>query len=122
MARVKKFNTGVEPSTSKPASPPAGNVVPNIPSTAVETIAASAPVQIRPRPGNPRPRRYKQKTYSLLQEDIDRIEALLQDIRRSGLYERGRSDIVRAGITLLESLSSEQRAQAIEQVESLKKK
>ena len=122
MAKVRKFSTGIEQSTQKPALSPADNVVPNIPRDAVETIAASAPVHIKPRRGNPRQRRYKQKTYSLLQEDIDLIEQLVLDIRRSGLYERGRSDVVRAGVKLLYSLSSEDRFHAIQKVENLKRK
>lgn len=120
MARVRKFNTGVEQRTPKPASSLAGNVVPDIPRAAVETVTASAPVQIKARPGNPRPRRYKQKTYSLLQEDIDLIEQLVSEIRGAGLYERGRSDIVRAGVKLLQSLPIEDRVNAVQAVESLK--
>ena len=122
MARVRKFSTGLEQATQKPATPLADNVVPNIPSDVAETVAASAPVQIKPRRGNPRQRRYKQKTYSLLQEDIDLIEQLVQDIRSAGLYERGRSDIVRAGVRLLQTLSTEDRVHAIQKVESLRQK
>ena len=122
MAKVRKFSTGLEQDTPKPAASLADNVVPNIPSDVAETVAASAPVQIKPRRGNPRQRRYKQKTYSLLQEDIDLIEQLVQDIRSSGLYERGRSDIVRAGVRLLQTLSAEDRVHAIQKVESLRQK
>jgi len=119
VAKVRKFSTGVGESTQ---APPANNVVPNISRDMVETVAASAPVQIKPRRGNPRQRRYKQKTYSLLQEDIDLIEQLVQDIRGSGLYERGRSDIVRAGVRLLQALSPEDRIHALQKVESLRHK
>lgn len=125
MAKVRKFNTGVTVAaqvTTKPSVDTAENVVPDIPEEAVKRVSSSAPVQIRSdSPGNPRKRRYKQKTYSILQEDIDRIESLLVDIRQAGLYERGRSDIVRAGVRLLCSLSLEQQLQAVNAVESLKR-
>lgn len=120
MAKVRKFSTG----TSAPAAPrpakPAGNVVPDIPDEAAASLAARAPIRIQGKPGNPRPRRYRQKTYSLLQEDIDTIEALVAELRQAGLYERGRSDIVRAGVKLLRGLPLEQKISAVEAVESLK--
>jgi len=120
--KVRKFSTGVAgQGEQKPAPEPAHNVVPDIPEETVERVSASAPVQIRSRGrGNPRKRRYKQKTYSLLQEDIDLIERLVADIRQAGLYERGRSDIVRAGVRLLRSLPLEEQVAAVNRVESLK--
>ena len=122
MAKVRKFETGVVgQGGQKPVSVPLENVVPDIPQEAADSVAASAPVRIRNRPGNPRPRRYKQKTYSLLQEDIDLIEELVSEIRQGGLYERGRSDIVRAGVRLLKSLSLVDKIQAVQRVESLKR-
>lgn len=121
MAKVRKFNTGVSgQGTVKPETPPITNVVPDIPEEAVASLAASAPVKIVGKPGNPRKRRYKQKTYSLIQEDIDLIEALVVELRKAGLYERGRSDVVRAGVRLLHALPLEQKIQAVEAVESLK--
>ncbi len=134
MAKVRKFSTDV------PRGEPAGqgaptahasavrNAVPDLPREIVETVTASAPVQIRssqvpeepPRRGNPRKRRYKQKTYSLLQEDIDLIEDLVAEIRQGGLYERGRSDIVRAGVHLLKSLPLQEQLQAVQAVENLR--
>lgn len=110
MPKVRKFDTP--------------NEVPQVPARVCASLAASAPVQIGARinakPGNPRPRRHKQKTYSLLQEDIDRLEALMHEVRAAGLYERSRSDIIRAGILLLESLPLEQKLEAVNAVEDLK--
>jgi len=122
MAKVRKFDTGVsgQGSPAKPALAPSGNVVPDIPEEAAARVTSSAPVKIRSGRGNPRKRRYKQKTYSLLQEDIETIEQLLADLRQAGLYERGRSDIVRAGVKLLRSLPLEQQISAVNQVENLK--
>jgi Arc/MetJ-type ribon-helix-helix transcriptional regulator len=140
MAKVRKFTTDVhkpepegqgELGAPKANSHAVRNAVPNLPKEIVETVTASAPVQIRSNPdtqdtgekskrGNPRKRRYKQKTYSLLQEDIDLIETLVADIRQGGLYERGRSDIVRAGVRLLKSLSLEERLNAVQAVENLR--
>ena len=119
--KVRKFSTGVAGQGShKPASVPTQNIVPDIPAEAVESVAATAPVKIRSGRGNPRQRRYKQKTYSLLQEDIDLIERLMLEIHQAGLYERGRSDIVRAGVKLLRSLPLEDQVKAVQAVESLK--
>ncbi len=123
MAKVRKFDTGVAgqgiqtPAVSEPAR---GNVIPDIPEAAAASLAARAPVHIRGKIGNPRTRRYRQKTYSLLQEDIDLIEALVAEIRQGGLYERGRSDIVRAGIRLLSTLPLDTKIRAVEAVEDLK--
>jgi hypothetical protein len=123
VAKVRKFKTDIPgQGDPKPTSVPIENTVPDISGEAVESVAATAPVRIRSGRGNPRPRRYKQKTYSLLQEDIDLIERLVADIRQAGLYERGRSDIVRAGVKLLQGLSIEQQLKAVEAVESLKAK
>jgi len=124
MAKVRKFDIGVAgQGTTKPApSAPRENIVPDIPPEAADRVAASAPVKIMPAqgPGNPRKRRYRQKTYSLLQEDIDLIEALVAEIRQGGLYERGRSDVVRAGVLLLSRLSLEDKIKAVQAVEDLK--
>lgn len=121
MAKVRKFKTDIlEQGDQKPPSVPLENIVPDITSEAVENVAATAPVKIRAGRGNPRARRYKQKTYSLLQEDIDLIEKLVSDIRQAGLYERGRSDIVRAGVKLLQSLPIDQQLKAVQAVQSLK--
>lgn len=121
MAKVRKFSTGVAgEGTAKSASVSLKNAVPDIPQGIADSVSASAPIKIRSRPGNPRPRRYKQKTYSLLQEDIDLIEELVATIRKGGLYERGRSDIVRAGVRLLNSLSLEDKIKAVQVVKSLK--
>jgi Arc/MetJ-type ribon-helix-helix transcriptional regulator len=126
MAKVRRFDTGVAGQvTPEPAAAPVReNLVPDIPSEAADRVAASAPVRIMPpqprERGNPRRRRYKQKTYSLLQEDIDLIEALVAEIRRSGLYDRGRSDVVRAGVRLLSTLPTAEKLKAIQAVESLK--
>jgi hypothetical protein len=125
MAKVRKFDIGVAvEGENKPAS--RENAVPDIPSEAADRVAASAPVKIMTSsgpalgPGNPRKRRYRQKTYSLLQEDIDLIETLVAEIRQGGLYERGRSDIVRAGVLLLNGLPTKDKIKAVEAVESLK--
>ena len=121
MAKVRKFDTGVERNNvTESTSARTANIVPDIPQEAADSITASAPVKIRSTRGNPRKRRYKQKTYSLLQEDIDVIEELVFEIRKSGLYERGRSDIVRAGVRLLESLPLAEKLKAVQAVESLK--
>ena len=137
MAKVRKFSTDVpraEPAgqgrqtTSDAEAPAVRNAVPDLPREVVETVTANAPVQIRgnqvpeepQKRGNPRKRRYKQKTYSLLQEDIDLIEALVADIRQGGLYERGRSDIVRAGVHLLKSLPLDQQVKAVQAVQNLR--
>jgi hypothetical protein len=124
MAKVRRFDTGVAgQGTQKPAAaPPRANAVPDITPEAADRVAASAPVKIMDLHGrgNPRQRRYKQKTYSLLQEDIDLIEALVAEIRKGGLYERGRSDVVRAGVRLLSTLPAAEKLKAIEAVEDLK--
>lgn len=122
MPKVRKFSTGIagQGEQPKPVADPAQNIVPDIPEEAVERISASAPVKIRSGRCNPRKRRYKQKTYSLLQEDIDLIERLMLDIRQAGLYERGRSDIVRAGVKLLRSISLEDQVKVVQAVENLK--
>lgn len=113
---------GAKPSVDSP------NAVPDISPEAVARVAATAPLQTRnegalaPHPaksGNPRPRRYRQKTYSLTQADIDQIEALTQELRHAGLYERGRSDVVRAGVWLLASLSTAEKCRAVDAVEDL---
>ena len=125
MAQVRKFATGVAgQGVGKTASHE--NAVPDISSEAADRIAASAPVKImtastpQSGPGNPRIRRYRQKTYSLLQEDIDLIEALVAEIRMGGLHERGRSDVIRAGVRLLKNLPIQEKLKAVEVVESLK--
>jgi hypothetical protein len=119
--KVRKFSTGVTgQGNSKPAVAPTPNKVPDLSEEAIVRITASAPVKIRPGRGNPRKRRYKQKTYSLLQVDIDLIERLVAHIRQAGLYERSRSDIVRAGIQLLHSLPLEEQIKAVNAVENLK--
>lgn len=124
MANVRKFKTGIEGqggAAPEPARTTTSNKVPDIPAAAVHSVAASAPVQIRTgRPGNPRARRYRQKTYSLTQDDIDAIEALVMELRQAGLYERGRSDIVRAGVRLLAGLALEDKKRAVAAVPSLK--
>ena len=121
MAKVRKFDTGItgvpEQKTSYATSQ---NIVPKIATEIADRVAASAPMKVTGKPGNPRPRRYKQKTYSLLQEDIDLIEALVAEVRRGGLYERGRSDVVRAGVKLLSQLPLEEKLKAFEAIESLK--
>jgi hypothetical protein len=121
VAKVRKFDTGLAgQGARKPASVPLKNVVPDIPQEVADNLAASAPVHIKGKRGNPRRRRYRQKTYSLLQEDIDLIEDLVAEIRRAGLYERGRSDVIRAGVRLLESLSLSDKLKAVQAVENLK--
>jgi Arc/MetJ-type ribon-helix-helix transcriptional regulator len=125
MAKVRKFDTGVAgQGAPKPApSAPHENIVPDISPEAADRVAASAPVKIMPNQGrgNPRKRRYRQKTYSLLQEDIDLIEALVAEIRQAGLYERGRSDVVRAGVRLLSTLPAAEKLKAVEAVADLKR-
>jgi hypothetical protein len=132
MAKVRKFSTDVprpggagEGGQATLSSPAARNAVPDLSREIVDSVSANAPVQIRgnheaPKRGNPRKRRYRQKTYSLLQEDIDLIEALVAQIREGGLYERGRSDIVRAGVHLLQSLPPEERLRAVQAIEKLR--
>ena len=121
MAKVRRFNTSVAGrGAQKPDHVSPKNEVPDIPQEAADSLAASAPVKIRGKRGNPRQRRYKQKTYSLLQEDIDLIEELVTEIRQSGLYERGRSDIVRAGVRLLKSVPLKDKIETVQAVESLK--
>lgn len=121
MAKVRKFDTGIAgQGAQRAASVPLENVVPDIPQEAADNLAASAPVHIKGRRGNPRQRRHRQKTYSLLQEDIDLIEELVLEVRQGGLYERGRSDIVRAGVRLLGSLSLSDKLKAVQAVENLK--
>ncbi len=127
MAKVRTFDIGI---TGQEADRPAlrENAVADIAPEAAERIAASAPVRIMPSSasssatgaGNPRKRRYRQKTYSMLQEDIDLIESLVAEIRQGGLYERGRSDIVRAGVLLLKNLPLQDKLKAVEAVENLK--
>lgn len=122
MAKVRKFKTDIPwQGDQKPAPVSIENIVPDISGEAVDSVAATAPVKIRSGRGNPRQRRYKQKTYSLLQKDIDLIEKLVSEIRQAGLYERGRSDIVRAGVKLLQSLPIEQQLKAVQAVESLRR-
>lgn len=119
VSKVRKFQTDVPvPGKSVPDISP--NVVSDLPKATVDSVVVTAPVKIRAGRGNPRPRRYQQKTYSILQEDIDLLEQIMARIRQAGLYERGRSDIVRAGIHLLNSLSLEEQMQALRNVESLK--
>lgn len=120
VAKVRQFDTGVAQNTQETRTTSSTNIVPDIPRETVADLAASAPVRIKGKPGNPRQRRYRQKTYSLLQKDIDLIEGLVLEIRQGGLYERGRSDVVRAGVRLLNTLSREEKLQAIQAVESLK--
>lgn len=116
MPKVRKFNTGINEKPAKEAS----NTVPDIPRELADSLSASAPLQTKRKPGNPRPRRYRQKTYSLTDADIERLERLVAEVRKAGLYDRSRSDIVRAGLLLLERLSTEQRIAAVEGVENLK--
>lgn len=121
MAKVRKFDTGVAgQGARRPASATAQNTVPDIPPEAADNLAASAPIKIKSKPGKNRQRRYKQKTYSMLQEDIELIEALVFEIRQGGLYERGRSDVVRAGVRLLDSLSQADKIKAVQAVQNLK--
>ena len=118
VAKVRKFNTGISDELTPTSAKE--NSVPDIPVDAIDRIIAHTPVHIRGKKGNPRQRRYKQKTYSVLQEDIDLIEMLVSEIRQAGLYERGRSDIVRAGVWLLNSLSLQEKINAINNVKDLK--
>lgn len=126
MAKVRKFNLDMPRQVDSASSPVVvRNVIPDLPRDAIERVAATAPVQIRhavevPKPGNPRERRYRLKTYSLVQEDIENIEALLAGIRGAGLYECSRSDIVRAGIKLMLSLPIDEQIKAVEAVENLR--
>jgi hypothetical protein len=122
MAKVRRFDTGVPGQGIQKSVTAHANAVPDIPSEAADRVAASAPVKIMDTQGrgNPRKRRYRQKTYSLLQEDIDLIEALVAEVRRGGLYERGRSDIVRAGVRLLSTLPGAEKLKAVDAVEDLK--
>jgi hypothetical protein len=129
MADVRKTRYQVVVPTPGPnpsvASP---NAVPDLNPEAVARVAATAPLQTRaegalPPPaqsGNPRPRRYRQKTYSVTQADIDIIEQLTRELRQAGLFERGRSDVVRAGVWLLAGLSTADKCRAVEAVENLK--
>jgi hypothetical protein len=124
MAKVRKFDTGIAGQGEPKPVRPHENAVPDIAPEAADRVTETAPVKIaagrsRGR-GNPRQRRYRQKTYSLLQEDIDLLETLVSEVRQGGLYERGRSDIVRAGIRLLGTLPLEDKLKAIEAVEDLK--
>jgi hypothetical protein len=123
--KVRNFDLNLPSKpTSQEKTAPSRNVVPDLPKEAVERISASAPLQSQ-RPlenskrGNQRPRRYCTKTYSLVQEDIDRIEGLLLKVRQAGLYDRSRSDLVRAGIALLSSLPIEEQIKAVDGVENL---
>lgn len=125
MVKVRKFSTGVD--GTKPAPPTPANVVPDLPASVVDSVAASAPVHIQAPSAPPptstpkaRSRRYLTKTYSVLQEDIDAIESLVAEVRSGGLYARGRSDIVRAGVRLLRSLPRDVLLQAVASVEDLK--
>jgi hypothetical protein len=77
---VRKFSTGLtEQEGQKPAS--IHNAAPDIPEETVASMIASAPVKIRTNNRNLRKRHYRQKTYSLLQEDIELIEKLVTEIR-----------------------------------------
>jgi len=114
---------GPSPSVASP------NAVPDLSADAIARVVATAPLQTRavdalPLPAaqsnNPRPRRYRQKTYSVTQADIDLIEQLTLELRQAGLFERGRSDVVRAGVWLLASLSTAEKCRAVEAVEDLK--
>jgi hypothetical protein len=116
--KVRKFNTGVTPPEGQ-TSASLHNAVPDLSDEAVAHVTATAPVKIHPKK-RPRKRRYKQKTYSLLQEDIERIETLVAKIRQAGLYERGRSDIVRAGVHLLDSLPLEEQIKVVNAIENLR--
>lgn len=116
MAKVRRFDTGI---TDKPASKQS-NQIPDIPKAAADRLSATAPLQTKRGPGNPRPRRYRQKTFSLTEADIERVETLVAAIRKAGLYDRGRSDLVRAGLLLLEKMTKEERIKAVEAVENLK--
>jgi Arc/MetJ-type ribon-helix-helix transcriptional regulator len=116
MAKVKRFDTGI---TDKPARENS-NRIPDISKAAADAAASSAPVHIRG-PGNPRPRRYRQKTFSLTDADIERVERLVAEIRTAGLYDRSRSDLVRAGLLILDRMSDDERRAAVEAVENLKR-
>jgi len=120
--KVRKFSTGVAgQGTVKPAADPAQNIDPDIPEDAIERVSASAPMKIHPEKKPTRKkRRYKQKTYSIMQADIDTIEQIVSDVRQAGLYERGRSDIVRAAVQLLGTLPIEQQVNAVKAVEYLR--
>lgn len=128
MAKVRKFNLDLPAQAeSSQTDIPAlvRNAIPELSHDAIERVTATAPVQIRPaaeiaKPGHPRKRRYRLKTYSLLPEDIAHIEALLTGIRMAGLHDRSRSDIVRAGVTLMFSLPIEKQVKAVEAVENLR--
>jgi hypothetical protein len=116
--KVRKFNTGVTPPGGQ-TSASLHNAVPDLSDEAVARVTATAPVKIHTKK-SPRKRRYKQKTYSLLQEDIERIEKLVAELRQAGIYERGRSDIVRAGVHLLDSLPLEEQIKIVNAIENLR--
>lgn len=116
MPKVRKFNTGISEKSAKEAS----NTVPDIPRELADSLSASAPLQTKRKPGNPRPRRYRQKMFSLTDADIQRLERLIAEVRKAGLYDRSRSDLVRAGLMALQNMTTEERAAAVEAVENLK--
>jgi hypothetical protein len=129
MADVRKSRYQVVLPTPGPSpSVAGGNSVPDLSADAIARVVATAPLQTRApdtepsaaKSNQPRPRRYRQKTYSVTQADIDLIEKLTLELRQAGLFERGRSDVVRAGVWLLASLSTADKCRAVEAVEDLK--
>lgn len=123
MAKVRKFSTESKTAQKavKPDAAVTPNLIPEIPNDVVQQVIADAPVTIKRGRGNPRIKRYTNKTFSMLPEDDEAIGELLKQIRKNGLYERGRSDIVRAGVKLLSELSLEELLRAVDSVTDLKK-
>ena len=118
MAKVRRFDVSIP---DKPADKPEpSNRVADIPRAAADSLTASAPLQTKRKPGNPRPRRYRQKTYSLIEEDIARLESLVAEVRQAGAYDRSRSDVVRAALLLFWEQPIIEKLRVLEQIENLK--
>lgn len=65
-------------------------------------------------------RRYRQKSYSIMDEDIDRIHRNTTEIRNAGHHERGRSDIVRAAILAFDEIPLNKKIEYIQKTTLLR--
>ena len=63
---------------------------------------AEHPLQGAPRPATIEPEHYKVVSFSLYVEDIERLEAIVRELKRRGHYKANKSQVIRQALLLLD--------------------